>query len=62
METQRKFEEGKAKGLDSFAARTKAQVYCAASLSRAYGEVIYYSFIVDSIDLILVIIIIVIFR
>lgn len=40
MEMQRKFEEGKSKGLDTFAARSKAQVYCAAALSRAFGEVI----------------------
>ncbi|XP_014300019.1 peroxisomal acyl-coenzyme A oxidase 3 [Microplitis demolitor] len=50
METQRKFEEGKAKGLDSFAARTKAQVYCAASLSRAYGEMIILKYCTIRLD------------
>ncbi|XP_043273425.1 peroxisomal acyl-coenzyme A oxidase 3-like [Venturia canescens] len=38
LETQEKIEEGVSKGLDNFAARSKAQVYRAAHLSRAYGE------------------------
>lgn len=38
-QTQRKFEEGIAQGLDSFTARSRSQVYRAANLSKAYGEV-----------------------
>lgn len=38
-QTQRKFEEGIAQGLDSFTSRSRSQVYIAANLSKAYGEV-----------------------
>ncbi|CAG5089890.1 Similar to ACOX3: Peroxisomal acyl-coenzyme A oxidase 3 (Pongo abelii) [Cotesia congregata] len=50
MEMQRKFEEGKSKGLDSFAARSKAQVYCAGTLSRAFGEMIILKYCTTRID------------
>ncbi|XP_015603182.1 peroxisomal acyl-coenzyme A oxidase 3 [Cephus cinctus] len=40
METYKKFEEGVSQGLDNFTARSKTQVYRAANLSRAYGEMI----------------------
>lgn len=42
LETQKKFDEAVSKGLDHFAARSKAQVYRAAHLSRAYGEVFHF--------------------
>ncbi|XP_015115558.1 peroxisomal acyl-coenzyme A oxidase 3 [Diachasma alloeum] len=45
IEMSRKFQIAKGKGLDNFSARSKAQVYSASHLSRAYGEltVIRYS-------------------
>ena len=39
VETQRKFDEEVAKGVSNFTARSRSQVYRAAILSRAYGEV-----------------------
>lgn len=42
VEMQRKFDEGIAQGLDNFTARSRSQVYRAANLSKAYGEVRSY--------------------
>lgn len=49
-ETQRKFDEGIAQGLDSFTARSRSQVYRAANLSKAYGEMIVIRYCVVRID------------
>lgn len=40
VQTQRRVQQGKDSGLDSFAAKSKAQVYHAKQLSRAYAEMI----------------------
>ncbi|XP_063973810.1 peroxisomal acyl-coenzyme A oxidase 3-like isoform X2 [Diachasmimorpha longicaudata] len=40
IDMSRKFQIGKSKGLNNFSARTKAQVYSASHLSRAYGEMV----------------------
>ncbi|OXU18462.1 hypothetical protein TSAR_010776 [Trichomalopsis sarcophagae] len=44
IETQRRYEEEVAKGVSNFTARSKSQVYRAATLSRAYGEMIVLNY------------------
>lgn len=39
IETQRRYDQEIAKGTNNFTARSKSQVYRAAILSKAYGEV-----------------------
>ncbi|XP_012277818.1 peroxisomal acyl-coenzyme A oxidase 3 [Orussus abietinus] len=39
MDTERKFQEGISQGLNNFTARSRTQVYRAANLSRAFGEI-----------------------
>ncbi|XP_034938028.1 peroxisomal acyl-coenzyme A oxidase 3 isoform X2 [Chelonus insularis] len=53
METHRKFEAGKNQGLDSSASRSKAQVYRAAQLSRAFGEMIILKYCTIRLDKVL---------
>ncbi|XP_033226187.1 peroxisomal acyl-coenzyme A oxidase 3-like [Belonocnema kinseyi] len=50
VEMQRKFDEGIAQGLDNFTARSRLQVYRAANLSKAYGEVIVIRYCTTRVD------------